>query len=205
MPCWPTAAVQDAIIKRATPTGLIVRADQVDALEKALLAAGELPARSSDPEDARRGSILLDEDGTVRFVHCRAQPLRLRPTPALLRPDARRLAHHPGQRGAGAGRRAGCRGHPRDPGRPWPWPASRPALQARIKAWSKHYGSASIQSLTLAQFRDQDALDELLQDPELAPLLRPFKPEARLGLAIVEPEAVEPLRHLLAGRGVEVT
>jgi hypothetical protein len=197
-------SLQGAIIKRATPTGLIVRADQVDALEKALLAAGELPARSRDPEDARRHSIVLGDDGSVRFVHAvpslyvhgRLQPFCDR-TPTGWRITAASVAR---ARVAGLDAAAilvslqamTATGVPE-------------ALQARIKAWSKHYGSASIQPLTLVQFRDQDALDELLLDPELARLLRPFKPEARLGLAIVAAEAVEPLRHFLAERGVEVT
>ena len=78
------------------------------------------------------------------------------------------------------------------------------ALAARIKAWSRHYGSASLLAVTLIQFRDQDALDELLQDSELARHLRPFKPEAKLGLAVVEPARVDHVRGLLAERGVEV-
>jgi hypothetical protein len=45
----------------------------------------------------------------------------------------------------------------------------------------------------------------LLGDLELARYLRPFRPEARLGLAIIEPDAVEQVCALLAERGVEVT
>jgi len=58
--------------------------------------------------------------------------------------------------------------------------------------------------VTLIQFRDQDALDELLQDSELARHLRPFRPEAKLGLAVVEPNQIASVRDLLAERGVEV-
>ena len=192
-----------AIIKRATPTGLIVRSDRVDALERGLLAAGELPARSRAADQARRGSILLNEDGTIRFVHavpslhvlgalqpfCEQTAERWRITPAAAARarsagiDANAILAVLDEMAVGG-----------VPG----------ALAARIKAWSRHYGSASLLAVTLIQFRDQDALDELLQDSELARHLRPFKPEAKLGLAVVDPARVEHVRRLLAERGVEV-
>jgi hypothetical protein len=193
-----------AILKRPTPTGLIVRADQVDALEQALLAAGELPARTSTPEAARRASISLGEDGAIRFAHAvpslyvygLLQPFCDR-TPA-----GWRITHASVARAATIGLDAATilatlqdmalNGVPE-------------VLQVRIKAWSRHYGSASVATLTLVQFRDQDALDELLGDLELARYLRPFRPEARLGLATIEPDAVEQVCALLAERGVEVS
>jgi hypothetical protein len=61
-----------------------------------------------------------------------------------------------------------------------------------------------VQTLTLVQFRDQDALDELRRDPQLARYLNLFKPEAGLGLAVVAPEHVAAVSALLAERGVEV-
>ena len=197
-------ALRDAIIKRATPTGLIVHADQIATLERALLASGELPARSSNPEDARRGSIMLEDDGTIRFVHAvpslyvygQLQPFTDR-TPA-----GWRITPASAARARAAGLDASAILAALQTMAPNGVPE---ALQARIKAWSKHYGSASIQPMILAQFRDQDALDELLSDPELARFLRPFRPEARLGLAAVEPGAVEQVRALLAERGVEVS
>ncbi len=200
----PTLAA--AVVKRATPTGLIVRSDQVDALERGLLAAGELPARSRAAAQARRGSILLGEDGTIRFVHA---------VPSLhvlgaLQP----FCDQPAQAGerwritpaaAARARSAGIDAHAilavLDEMAVGGVPE---ALAARIKAWSRHYGSASLLAVTLIQFRDQDALDELLHDSELARYLRPFKSEARLGLAVVEPARIDHVRGLLAERGVEV-
>ncbi len=192
-----------AIVKRATPTGLIVRADHVDDLEQALLAAGELPARNSDPASARRASIRVDEDGHIAFFHA---------IPSLyvygyLRPFCEQtesgwqITPRSVAQAAGAGLDAATilahletmavGGVP-------------PALLARIKAWSRHYGSARVQTLTLVQFRDQDALDELRSDPQLARLLKPFKPEARLGLAVVAPQDVAKVSALLAELGVDV-
>ncbi len=195
---------QEAIIKRATPTGLIVRADRIDDMEQALLAAGELPARNSDPESARRASITVDEEGRITFAHA---------LPSLyvygyLRPfceqgeDGWRITPRSVAQASAAGLDAAVilahlqamavGGTP-------------PALQSRIKAWSRHYGSAAVRTLTLVQFRDQEALDELLGDPLLARYLKPFKPEARLGLAVVAPQDVATASALLVERGVDVT
>ncbi|MCB0235249.1 MAG: helicase-associated domain-containing protein, partial [Anaerolineae bacterium] len=139
-----------AIIKRATPTGIIVRADKVANLEQALLAAGELPARNSDPESARRASITVDESGLIGFVH--ATPSLyvygyLRPfceqTEAGWRITARSIAQ-----ASAAGLEAAAilehleamavGGVPQE-------------LQVKIKAWSQHYGAATVQTLTLVQ------------------------------------------------------
>lgn len=192
-----------AILKRATPTGLIVRAERIDDLEKALLAAGELPARNSEPESARRASIAVDEDGRIAFLH--ATPSLyvygyLRPfceqSPAGWQITPRSVA----QAGAAGLDAAAILAHLQAMavgGVP-------PALQARIKAWSQHYGAAIVRTLTLVQFRDQDALDELRSDPALAACLKPFKPEAKLGLAEVAPNKVELVTALLLERGVEV-
>lgn len=192
-----------AILKRVTPTGLIVRAERIDDLEKALLAAGELPARNSEPESARRASITVDEDGRIAFLH--ATPSLyvygyLRPfceqSPAGWQITPRSVA----QAGAAGLDAAAILAHLQAMavgGVP-------PALQARIKAWSQHYGAAVVRTLTLVQFRDQDALDELRSDPTLAACLKPFKPEAKLGLAEVAPTKVEMVTALLLERGVEV-
>jgi hypothetical protein len=79
-----------------------------------------------------------------------------------------------------------------------------PELQIRIKAWSKFYGDALIQTLTLIQFRDQDVLNELRNDPALARYIRPFKPDAKLGLALVKPADVAAVQALLAERGINL-
>ncbi len=114
----PTLAA--SIVKRATPTGLIVQSDRVDALERALLAAGELPARSRAADQARRGSILLSEDGTIRFAHAvpslhvlgALQPFCDQPSPAC-----GPLADHAGGRGTGAQRGHRRQHHPGRAGR----------------------------------------------------------------------------------------
>ncbi|MEZ4770159.1 MAG: helicase-associated domain-containing protein [Caldilineales bacterium] len=192
-----------AVVKRATPTGLIVRADRIEEMERALLKAGELPVRNNDPEAARRRSITVDEEGRIGFLHA---------IPSLyvcgyLRPFSEeratgwqitaRSVTQAGAAGLDAAAILSRLNAMAVGGVP-------PALQTRIKAWSQHYGAAVVQTLTLVQFRDQDALDELRTDPMLARCLTPFKPEARLGLAVVAPDDLASLEALLEERGVEV-
>lgn len=192
-----------AIIKRATPTGLIVRADRIDELEQALLAAGELPMRNSDPETSRQASITVDEAGQIGFLHstpslyvygylrafCEQSgsgwqiTARSVAQAAAAGLDAAAILDHLAAMAVGG------------------VPA---ALQARIKAWSQHYGAALVQTLTLVQFRDQDVLDELRADPLLAGYLTVFKPEDKLGLAVVAPEDLAAVTALLVERGVDV-
>lgn len=192
-----------AIVKRVSPTGLIVRADRIDELEQALLALGELPARNSDPELARRASVAVDDSGRVTPLS--AAPniyvdgvLRLfcEQTPAGWQINAASVAQA-SSAGVDAAAILAYLQAMAVGGAP-------AALQAKIKAWSQHYGAATVQTLTLVQFRDQDALDELGKDPRLARLLKPFKPEARLGLAMVAPADVAAVTALLVEYGVDV-
>lgn len=195
--------LSQVIVKQITPTGLIVRADRMDELENALLAAGELPTRNSRPEDARCGSILLADDGTIRsaqvvpslYVQGFLQPF-CEHTSTGWRITAASVARAQSQGLDAAAILANLE--------QMAIGGVSTVLRARIKAWSRHYGKAAVQTLIMIQFRDQETLTELLEDPELQPYLIPFKPEARLGLATVAPEALESLSNLLIERGVEL-
>lgn len=78
-----------------------------------------------------------------------------------------------------------------------------PVLVQNIKAWGKYYGDAKMDTLTLIEFRDQKALSELMDDPELAPHLEAFE-AGRRALAVVDREHLDTVQRLLAERGVEV-
>ena len=73
-----------------------------------------------------------------------------------------------------------------------------------IRAWAHHYGDAALEEVVLVQLRDPAAMEELMADPELAPLLRPFAPSAKKALARVRREDVELLRSRLAERGLQI-
>ena len=176
----------------------------MDALEQALLAAGELPARSADPANAHRDSITLAADGRIAFVHqspsiyaygrlqaiseqtdegwrvtrgsvSRARQAGMDPAAIIAALEAMAVAGVPA------------------------------ALQQQIKAWASYYGAASLQTVTLVQFKSQETLEELLADPALARVLKPWPPQAKLGMARVAPQDVAAVRALLAERGVDVS
>jgi len=74
----------------------------------------------------------------------------------------------------------------------------------RIRAWAKHYGDAALEEVSLLQVRDEATLKELLNDPEIAVVLKPFAPAINKALARVRREDVEKLRVLLAERGIDL-
>jgi hypothetical protein len=79
------------------------------------------------------------------------------------------------------------------------------SLETMIKTWAQHFGTARMQNLTLIQLDSQEILDELLQDPELAPFLVRFgPPEARRALAAADPEHASHVRSLLMARGMTI-
>jgi hypothetical protein len=78
-----------------------------------------------------------------------------------------------------------------------------PKLVQRIKAWGKFYGDARMGQLTLIEFRDDAARQELLADPDLKNYLTPFDAGAR-PLALVHAQDIARVRTLLAERGVEL-
>jgi hypothetical protein len=77
-------------------------------------------------------------------------------------------------------------------------------LMRRIRAWSRHYGSATLEQVILFQVRDADTLAELMDDPEVGPLLAPFTPPDTRALARVRPADLAKLRSLLAERGIDL-
>ena len=66
------------------------------------------------------------------------------------------------------------------------------------------YGNASVGTLTLLEFRDQETLAELLQLPELQDVLRPF-PAGNRALATVEKSNLTAVRQILTRLGVHLT
>ncbi|MCX7708178.1 MAG: helicase-associated domain-containing protein [Anaerolineae bacterium] len=195
--------LNDAVIRRVTPTGLVVRTDKISAIEKALLAAGELPLRFARGDEVHPGAVVVRPDGDIRPI----RPVTDFYTRAVLAQFAERSGEGwritPAAVARAAGRgmdaaaileRLSSLTHEAIPD----------GLQMQVKSWSKHYGVARISTLTLIQFRDQETLNDLRQDPELAKLLQPFYPEARLGLALVADRHRQELVRLLEARGVEV-
>ncbi|MGB5061969.1 MAG: hypothetical protein WBO48_24960, partial [Candidatus Promineifilaceae bacterium] len=69
-------------------------------------------------------------------------------------------------------------------------------------AWSGYYGRATVATVTLFEFRDQETLAELRALPELNDMLQPFAAGNR-ALAAVDGEQVTAVQAILARLGVE--
>jgi len=76
-------------------------------------------------------------------------------------------------------------------------------LITRLKAWGKYFGNAKLGTLTLIEFRDEQARAELLDDPKLKKHLERFDAGNR-PLALVRAESLERVKELLAERGVDI-
>ena len=196
--------LSQGIIKRINGTSALVQAGMAGKLEKALLRAGELPARVSDAEADRRNSVTISPSGQIHFA--RAVPSLY--TCAVLQPFAEDCGgnwcitassvRRATRLGADAAHILADLEQVAQGGVP-------PGLAGHIKTWAGHYGQARLRTVTLLQFRNHAVLEELLADRELGRYMRAFEPKAKLGLAVVAPEHVEHVRRLLAERGVAVT
>jgi hypothetical protein len=76
-------------------------------------------------------------------------------------------------------------------------------LVTRLKAWGGYYGQAAAETLTLIEFNDPVALQELSQHPALQADLTPFSAGER-ALAVIPTNRLPEIKEILAGFGVEV-
>jgi hypothetical protein len=76
-------------------------------------------------------------------------------------------------------------------------------IARQIKIWGGHYGNAAIEKVTLLQVKSPQILQELVQDADIGPLIRPFSPLS--AVAIVRDDDVPRLRELLRARNVELS
>jgi hypothetical protein len=77
-------------------------------------------------------------------------------------------------------------------------------IEVKVRAWTKYYGDARVQTVTLIQIQDQKTLEELMAEPEFEGLLRPFAPAEGPALAVVAPEDLPALYVALGERNIEV-
>jgi hypothetical protein len=192
-----------ARLRRVAPTVALAPADLAPAVEQALFAAGELPQRVARPPDLEAGGPwLASADDGLLTLRPGAPAIYLRRALrsfALEAPDGWRLS-------AASVRQAAAGGLPPEQLverlRAWSVGALPPALERQVLAWGGFFGSAAIERPVLLRASDERALQALLGDPEVAPLLRPIVAPALL--AEVLPEQLDLLMRLLAERGVEI-
>ncbi len=199
------------IAARPGPTvAWLVDQGSMDGMVETLLARERLPlvtrrspGQAGEGDRLPPGSVVAGEDGRLRFTVPAADLYLHGHLARFADPDGEGYRLTPASVGRAA--RSGL-GAPevlaalqqvlRDP--------LPQALDLRIRAWSGHYGEAALQQVTLLQVQDAATLKELLADPDLGPLLKPFKPTASHPLALVTAEDLQRVRGLLTERGVDL-
>jgi hypothetical protein len=174
-------------------------------LVAALVGQGLFPAVSGAQLQSADKSVVVQEDGTVRAIHA---------VPSFhLRGRISRLAEEtcvegewrltPASISRAGGSKAQVLGILEELGKLHRGTEFPEELVERIKAWGGYYGEAAAQTLTLIEFRDQSALDELAQRPELETYLTPF-PAGNRALAVVPRDKLAQVKNILADLGVRV-
>ncbi len=191
------------LARPVSPEIVLVKKKRQKQLVSALVEQGLFPAVSGAQPEAADNSVIVQENGTIRPIHVipslhlRGRLSRLaeeavdgewRLTPASVRQaggskdKVLRLLDELGRLHRG------------------PFPSK---LAEQIKAWGGYYGDAAVETLTLIEFRDWSALEELGEHPELQACLTPF-PAGERALAIVPAEKLAQIKEILARFGVHL-
>lgn len=178
-------------------------AASVDAVHQALLQDGQLATRTRSEVATPQPSLTVAPDGTIAFQRRLPSIHQI----AQIEPFCEQNDAGIWQVTANAVRHAIDNG----------WTATSildvlqvlcigplpPRLDLQIKAWAGHFGKARLQTLTLIQFDANKILDELLEDPEISPMLTRFvTADPSRALAVVEANQAERLHAALLERGV---
>lgn len=185
------------------PDVALVKPRHRQRLVDSLLQHGVLPAISDDQPSSADHSVVIDEHGDIRPVHA---------VPSLhLSGRLARFADRAEDGGwaltpASIRRAAGDRQKVLDLIRELDKlqrGALPPSVVEMVKRYGAYYGDSAVETLTLLEFRDLQALDELLRDPALKKLLTRF-PAGDRALAVVDPKKLPEVEHRLAVLGVAV-
>ncbi len=191
------------LARPVSPEVALVKRNRQRQLVSALVEKGLFPAVSGAQPEAADNSVLVAEDGAIHPIHAvpslhlsgrlsrlaeRAADGQWRLTPASVR------------RAGGSKNKVLRLLEELNKLHRGPFPST---LVEQIKAWGGYYGQAAVETLTLIEFRDQAALDELREHPELQAHLTPF-PAGDRALAIVSVEKLAQVKEILARFGVRV-
>ena len=180
----------------------LIKNKQQKSLVAALVEQDLLPAISGADPSAADQSIIIQADGLIQPVHA-VPSLHLRGRLGQVAVET----EHGWQLTADSARQSGGsrnevnrlldelrklhRGRLPEP------------LVTRLKAWGGYYGQAAAETLTLIEFSDPVALQELSQHPALQASLTPFSAGDR-ALAVIPTNRLAEIKEILAGFGVQV-
>ena len=185
------------------PDVALVKPRHRQRLVDSLLKRAVLPAVSDDQPASADHSVVIDEQGAMRPVH--AVP-SLHLSGRLARFAERRAdgawVLTPDSIRRGAGDRQKVLDLIRELDR-LQRGALPPSVAEMVKRYGAYYGDSAVETLTLMEFRDLQALDELLRDPVLKKWLTRF-PAGDRALAVVDPHHLPEVERRLAELGIAV-
>ena len=170
----------------------------------ALLAAELLPAVSTITPEAADNSVVIDAQGRVEAVHAvpglhvsgRVSRLAEETEPRRWQITEKKIQQAGGSKKKVEAILAELTRLNR---------GSLPeSLVTQIKAWGGYYGAAAVETLTLVEFRDKEALHELMKHAGLRPHLHPFTTQDR-ALAVISKESLKQVKKILAELGMPIT
>ena len=180
----------------------VVEPEQLQKLQKALLAHEMLPAISDDKPAAADNSITISDSGEIHPIH--SVP-NLHLTGRLARiAEVSKTGWHltkSSVRNASGNRKqveellAELRKLHRG--------ELPEAVVANVKKWGLYYGSATVETLTLIEFSDRNILNALLKHPKLKETLVPYKAGDRAVMTVAAKD-LKQVQKLLTDLGVEI-
>lgn len=182
-------------------TVALVKTRQQPRLLSALQNSGLLPVVSGANPEAADKSVVVTENGRIQSLHplpslhLRGRLARF----AVETADGWQLTEQSVRRAGGSKKNAQAIIDELGKLSREPLPNS---LVDHLRAWSGYYGRATVATVTLFEFRDQETLAELRALPELNDMLQPFVAGNR-ALAAVDGEQVTAVQAILARLGVE--
>jgi hypothetical protein len=181
----------------------LVKNNHQSQLVAALQNAGIFPAVSGANPEAADKSVTVEKDGRIQPIHA-VPSLHLRGRLARFTEEAGdewRLTETAVRHAGGNKKKAQNiidELHKLHRGR------LPKTIVEQVKAWGGYYGAATVGTMTLFEFRDQETLNELRQHSELKDLLHPF-PAGKRALAVVDGEMVTAVQAILVRLGIKIT
>lgn len=188
--------------RRLAPTAALVAYSNLAELNHRLAGAtGPMPALSEGNDAQMGNAIQVGDDGTITFrghlpsIHVERE----------IRAIAERDGGGSYRLTRASLRRAAKRFGPDDIARDLAHLQGAPLsehVKTLIQRWTKHWGTAALEEVTLLQVDSADILESLLAAPELRPYLQRLQGSATS--ALVRTEGLDIVRQALEERGMEL-
>jgi hypothetical protein len=191
------------IARPVSPEVALLKTNQQPQLISTLIAQGVFPAVSGAQPEAADDNIIIQEDGAIHPIH--AVPslhLRGRLSGVAEEADDGEWRLTPASVGRAGGSQSKVLRLLEELGKLHRGRLPE-TLVEQVKAWGGYYGNAAVETLTLIEFRDQSALDELRRHPELHKYLVPF-PSGSRAFAVVQANKLTQVKKILERFGVRV-